>query len=480
MRKTLRRSCDACAKSKLSCDLRSPQCSRCIKRKTACVYANQPLTSPPLQSTAVATQSSPNNAEDATVMHLTSSMTNVRSPGNQSFDPFDSYPRTRLPRAHVQRLIQHFLSNIAFQYYPLDLNAASNPFVVSWWPLALADPALFHVSLQTASLDIDLRAQKGFKSSEILMADSVSLVRHRIENPVLASRDETMDSVVTLAAIEFGKGNTSIGTMHIDGVKRMVQMRGGMRQLKLTSPLTARMVSWVSMIVMQSPQFSTQEDSGVGLGIAPIPQWRDADPDLRDLGLSRLDGLNLDPAISDILFRLRSLFHNPERNNLTSTDLHDLTCFVLHRLLSWSPQQVYAHIPQAQMVSAGIRHAVALYLLINHGPTYFSHAHLQYELILELKASIGHSLDFLCLSHPTLALWLLSVGLVASNGTPDYHWFVNQARIVAKSEDIHTWEDMLGRLKEILWYPKLQTEHFFHHRWEEILAITAHDQPSRQ
>ena len=23
------------------------------------------------------------------------------------FDPFDSYPRTRLPRVHVQRLIQH-------------------------------------------------------------------------------------------------------------------------------------------------------------------------------------------------------------------------------------------------------------------------------------------------------------------------------------------------------------------------------------
>lgn len=74
--------------------------------------------------------------------------------------------------------------------------------MVSWWPLALADPALFHVSLQTASLDVDLKAQKGFKSSEILMADSVSLVRHRIENPALASQDETLDSVVTLAAIE--------------------------------------------------------------------------------------------------------------------------------------------------------------------------------------------------------------------------------------------------------------------------------------
>lgn len=85
----------------------------------------------------------------------------------------------------------------------------SNPFVVSWWPLALADPALFHVSLQTASLDEELRAQRGFPMSEILMTDSVSLVRRKIEDSSLAFQDETLDSVVTLAAIEVSNSFTS-------------------------------------------------------------------------------------------------------------------------------------------------------------------------------------------------------------------------------------------------------------------------------
>jgi hypothetical protein len=58
------------------------------------------------------------------------------------------------------------------------------------------------VSLQTASLDDELLAQKGFANSEILMADSVSLIRRKIADPSLAFQDETMDSVVTLAAIE--------------------------------------------------------------------------------------------------------------------------------------------------------------------------------------------------------------------------------------------------------------------------------------
>jgi hypothetical protein len=136
------------------------------------------------------------------------------------------------------------LSHIAFQYYPLDLDLTSNPFVVSWWPLALADPALFHVSLQTASLDIDLRAQRGFANSEILMADSVSLVRQKVTDSASALQDETLDAIITLAAIEYGKGNTDVSTLHVDGVKRLVQLRGGINAVKCVSPLTARMVAW--------------------------------------------------------------------------------------------------------------------------------------------------------------------------------------------------------------------------------------------
>jgi branched-subunit amino acid transport protein AzlD len=94
------------------------------------------------------------------------------------------------------------LTKIAFQYYPLDLDSTSNPFLVSWWPIALGDPALFHVSLQTACLDEQRLAQKGFRTSEILMVDSVTLLRRKVRNQTLAVQDGTMNSVITLAAIE--------------------------------------------------------------------------------------------------------------------------------------------------------------------------------------------------------------------------------------------------------------------------------------
>lgn len=113
-------------------------------------------------------------------------------------------------------------------------------------------------------------AQKGFQASEMLMVDSVSLLRRKIQDMSLAVQDGTMNSVITLATIEvssisrlsghpgrnpsemslmprdwqFGKGNIEASKTHVEGVKRLVTLRGGIGSVRQTSPLTARMVSW--------------------------------------------------------------------------------------------------------------------------------------------------------------------------------------------------------------------------------------------
>ena len=89
---------------------------------------------------------------------------------------------------------------------------------------------------------------RGSSTLSCFLADSVALVRAKVEDATLAIEDETMDSVVTLAAIELGKGNAEVSRTHIEGVKSMVHMRGGIQQVKATSPLTARMVSWYDTV----------------------------------------------------------------------------------------------------------------------------------------------------------------------------------------------------------------------------------------
>ena len=116
MRRTLRRSCSACAKSKYSCDLGSPQCSRCIQRKVQCIYANEPLTArPAAPDSKLAASKRP--IEDTHAL-------NCYNFG--SFDPFESYPHTRLPREHVERFIhkctsivgRSFCFNCAYKLSP--------------------------------------------------------------------------------------------------------------------------------------------------------------------------------------------------------------------------------------------------------------------------------------------------------------------------------------------------------------------------
>lgn len=93
MRRTLRRSCTACAKTKNKCDLQTPKCSRCIRRQISCTYANEPLNHSCGQQSATSSVS-PSSSLPVAI-------------GSNSFDPFDSYPPTSLPRSRVQNLIVH-------------------------------------------------------------------------------------------------------------------------------------------------------------------------------------------------------------------------------------------------------------------------------------------------------------------------------------------------------------------------------------
>ncbi|POR33131.1 Uncharacterized protein TPAR_06667 [Tolypocladium paradoxum] len=455
MRQTLRRSCAACAKSKHSCDLRTPRCSRCIKRKVQCVYANEPLTAP---------SAAPGREDGGLIRPLEGSgtLTGYRF---GSLDPFDSYPQTRLPREHVQRLIHSFLHKIAFQYYPLDLNATSNPFLISWWPLALGDPALFHVSLQTACLDEELLAQKGFQTSELLMADSVALLRRRVEDTSLAVQDGTMNSVITLAAIEFGKGNIKVGDMHVDGVKRLVNMRGGINSVRQTSPLTARMVSWVSMLVMGHPQFETQDDVGIGDGIPPIPEWQLDSTALHD-HLSELSSIDVDYAVRNVFIRLRNVFQAAQRIPFPTTRLHDLTCFVVHRLLL-SASDTANH--RSSPITECIRYAIILYMFIIQGPTYYSHAVILTTIVTRFMEHLKQ-LESTPRVYDSLGVWLLAIGMVASTGTTHYQWFMVRARAMAASLQLGNWNDARVRIKSFLWLETLQGEDIFRPHWDAILS----------
>ncbi|KAF3007699.1 hypothetical protein E8E13_009441 [Curvularia kusanoi] len=299
------------------------------------------------------------------------------------------------------------------------------------------------------------------------MADSVSLVRRKIADPIEAMHDETLDSIITLAAIEYGKGNSNVSALHIDGVKRLVQLRGGINKVKSQSPLTARMIAWVCMVVTQTPQFLTQADHSSDDGIAPISQWHEATHNVHDQTPTILHIPFLDPDISDILCRLHNLFDSTQYT-LSSTDLHDLTCYVVHRLLQWSPETQVDGLQRNLPLSGIIRHALILYMLIVHGPTYFSHARLQYAITLKLQAQMEHTWRNILVDHGSLALWLVSVGMVASEGTPEEQWFIEQARLATVTLNLDLPDEVMCHLQHVVWLNSPIATSMFKRKWLNI------------
>ena len=170
------------------------------------------------------------------------------------------------------------------------------------------------------------------------------------------------------------------------------------------------------MLIMGYPQFQTQDDWGTGDGIPPIPEWQlDHVAHQDESGLDKmLDG---NAEVKNVFVRLRNIFQRAQTIPLEPTRLHDLTSFVIHRLLSTKP---YSMDPPQPLLIECLRYAIILYMFILQGPTYYSHEHMMIAMAIQLREQMQafgdpeHQID------DAIHIWLLAIGMVASTSTPEH------------------------------------------------------------
>lgn len=221
------------------------------------------------------------------------------------------------------------------------------------------------------------------------------------------------------------------------------------------------------MLVMGAPQFETQDDFGFGSGISPTPQWH-----LASLGQefddSPLNDRNIDPAIRNVLTRLHNIFQLSGPSPLSSAELHDLTCFVMHKVLLLPPLSPTDSTRSA--ISECLRHAISLYMLIIHGMTYYSHVGLVNTIMFQLKDHL-EALAQTEYIHGPLGIWIFSVCMVTAdtmrtNGRP---WFMSQACTAARALNLTTGDEVLAHLKSVLW---IETHgDVFRRQWDDVFSV---------
>lgn len=231
-------------------------------------------------------------------------------------------------------------------------------------------------------------------------------------------------------------------------------------------------MSRVSMLIMGHPQFNTQNDSGIGDGIPPIPEWQ-LNPAVTN-ELPELTVIDVDNEVSNVFIRLRNVFQQTQNTQLLTTQLHDLTSFVIHRLLHKDSDKAA---PASPPISECIRYAIILYMFVIQGPTYYSHAIILNTIVTHLRENLK-CLDTAPRVYNSLDVWLLTIGMVASTGTGHYQWFMEKACDVSTALQLSDCEDALTRTKSILWLETTQTEILCRHHWEAIIGTGMRTLPS--
>lgn len=226
------------------------------------------------------------------------------------------------------------------------------------------------------------------------------------------------------------------------------------------------------MLVTTTPQFEAQNDLGEGTGIVPTLQWQLASTIIDSPGLDA-ELADIEPEISIIFARLRSILHRSELSDLTSTDLHDLTCYVIHRLLLAAPSSPESSKQPA--LSESLRLAMVLFMLDIHGTTYYSHDNLSNAVSLKLRRQLAKlkQLDYV---HKSTGLWIISVGLTASPNNLSRQDLIAHASSAATSLDLHTWEDVAAHLESVLWVNTPQAD-IVRQMWNAILKVGANELP---
>ncbi|KAG4431697.1 hypothetical protein IFR05_012821 [Cadophora sp. M221] len=451
--------CLQCKQRKVKCDERRPFCLNCSKHfrnMDKCDFpaaANGYMTSRDYVSAARPrnTANKPKSIRKSPLVDL------LRSPGS-GIDPFKSCPGSNIPDAEL--FMHHYFSNFRSKSFPMALGYQEKPFLQTWWSMASESPAMFNATLQLSAFDLEVtQGDKGTQRSKLLLnKECISLLRKRVEDPILGVSDETIGSVLVLTIVEFERGNLRMVKMHVEGLKRMVNIRGGLDAIRATNPVLTNLIFGITMTVMTEPQF-----------FSPT-KWQPLEdmPDYSNTSsLFQYEDVGVSSTLACAIRELRVMtnnFTNPEYIGWPAKPTPTLCSNILIRLLSIPIPRDQG--PYVSCVSECMRLAAVMLCFLPFKNDYPSPELMINVQLHKLKANLETMLEIGQQDHPLLPWILISGGIFAQQ--PERGWFIGQILSVSSDLGIYSWGEMLKHLLSVI-YIEYFCEIPFRQLWEEVV-----------
>ncbi|ORY17782.1 hypothetical protein BCR34DRAFT_596656 [Clohesyomyces aquaticus] len=419
-------------------------------------------------------------------------------------DPFDCLPIKTDEK--MGALINHWVKVISPNLLPMDLHQSSTSTITQWVNHSLRNEtsAPFTYAMVTSSaMHLQAMGAKQAENSLYYKGQAISEINNSLSNPKASIDDNNITAVFMLLCLEESslapvegmpaedaEWNERQRQIHLNGLKAMIQQRGGLAALSRNKCLQVFILMHAiahSIASFQRPYTTLLDPTG-----APqkydLPSFRSRPSSARTLRLFR--ELKLDSELLDIVSNIVvfngdiSSWFEDRRCPVDPLDLQKHVCLLMYRLFDWytKPIEVEEAKPGAASASAStppsgeekdrvmerdpLDQSICLGLLIflvrSSQPLEQNYRAMIQITVRKLRTALSACPMSRWVKATDLLLWTLTIGALASQGSTESEFFSRQCAAVFKDAGYDptttTTEDLLKRMRRGVWNPVLLDE----------------------
>ncbi|OGM40071.1 hypothetical protein ABOM_011266 [Aspergillus bombycis] len=161
-------------------------------------------------------------------------------------DPFNMLSIEFEPYMHD--LLSLYITTIWETLYSIEKRSGCNPMVNYWLPLAFNDPALLHGLMGcAASFVMTTNWPRGYPLFARHLNEAIAIVNQRMANLTDSAADETLVVVASIAMMKKMLGFHDEWNVHMQGLKTLVDLRGGLDSLNHKPLIQSKIYRQVSI-----------------------------------------------------------------------------------------------------------------------------------------------------------------------------------------------------------------------------------------
>ncbi|KAF2204629.1 hypothetical protein GQ43DRAFT_364266 [Delitschia confertaspora ATCC 74209] len=396
--------------------------------------------------------------------------------------------------SHVSELLDHFISEMMPGTIAVDIRHKSDLMRSDWFGTAMGNSSFMHSLLCTVALHRYIMGRESFSSILYHKAQAIAAINATISDPNLGISDANIGAVFNLMCVEealtlpmlqeeksLEEDDQSNPRMtHLQGLRTMVRLRGGLQNINSNRCLQA-FIFWHSTVhaiaSFEAPPISTIDY----IHASSFPRHpRGYQPAYSHHLLShcRISGIQpslitLVESVLVLMADLNACFGDPQ-SPLDPFEIQNFSYVLESLLLHWLQENSHSGLAKP------LEDALCVALLIFTVRTtealdrrYQNH-HLHFVASKRLQKALCATNRHEWLPSPDLLLWILSIGSISADGSPDRLWFIYQTSLACAEFGIESEASLLARLHQCGWV-SFKLDEAATELWEGITKIRLED-----